>query len=157
MGIPYVFCPGQQTVSLTPQQLSDGVNGAKCVIGNDYEMELIASKTGHSSESLSSLAEIVITTFGSRGSRIVKDGETVEIEAVTPSRVADPTGAGDAYLAGIALGIARGNSPQDFGRIAALAASHAIEEYGTQVHTYTPAEFAEECVAVYGEDLLRLG
>jgi len=36
--IPYVFCPGQQTVSLTPEQLVGAVTGAACVIGNDYEM-----------------------------------------------------------------------------------------------------------------------
>jgi len=152
-GVPYVFCPGQQTVSLTSGQLVDGVTGAKCVIGNDYEMELIADKTGHSAAGLLDLAEIVITTLGDRGSRIATADGTTEIDIVPAARVTDPTGAGDAYLAGAAWGIARGAAPGDFGRVAALAASHAIEEYGTQAHSYTPAEFAEECVARFGEDL----
>jgi len=152
--IPYVFCPGQQTVSLTPEQLVDGVTGAKCVIGNDYEMELIADKTGHSVDGLLELAEIVVTTLGSKGSRIATPEGTTEIKVVPPARVTDPTGAGDAYLAGIAWGIAHGAAPRDFGRVAALTASHAIEEYGTQAHSYTPEEFAAECVARFDEDLL---
>jgi len=153
-GIPYVFCPGQQTVSLTPERLIDGVTGAKCVIGNDYEMELIASKTGHSVAGLLDLAEIVITTLGDKGSRVATAEGTTEIDIVPQAQITDPTGAGDAYLAGIAWGIARGAAPRDFGRVAALAASHAITEYGTQAHSYTPAKLAEECVARFGEDLL---
>jgi adenosine kinase len=156
-GIPYVFCPGQQTVSLTAEQLVDGVTGAKCVIGNDYEMELIADKTGHSVDGLLELAEIVVTTLGDKGSRIASAGGTAEIDIVPRSRITDPTGAGDAYLAGIAWGLARGAAPRDFGRVAALAASHAIVEYGTQAHTYTQAEFSEECVARFGADLLAHG
>jgi adenosine kinase len=96
----------------------------------------------------------VVTTLGSKGSRIATREGTTEIDIVPPTRVTDPTGAGDAYLAGAAWGLARGASPRDFGRLAALTASHAIEEYGTQAHSYTPAEFSAKCIAVFGEDLL---
>lgn len=153
-GVQYVFCPGQQTVSLTPEQLVDGVTGAKCVVGNDYEMELIADKTGHTVDGLLELAEIVVTTLGDRGSRIATADGTTAVDIVAQAQVADPTGAGDAYLAGLAWGIARGASPRDFGRVAALTASHAILAYGTQAHSYTLPELAEECIARFGEDLL---
>jgi len=154
LGIPYVYSPGQQIVSLSSEQLIDGVTGARCVIGNDYEMEMIASRTGHSTAELLGLADVVITTFGDRGSRITTADGAIDIPAVPPGKVVDPTGAGDAYVAGIARGLSRGDSPEDFGRVASLAASHAIEEYGTQTHTYSPAEFSKECLARFGEDLL---
>ena len=153
-GIPYVFCPGQQTVSLSPEQLVDAVTGATCVVGNDYEMELIADKTGHTIDGLLELAEIVVTTLGDKGSRIATSEGTTQIDIVPHAQISDPTGAGDAYLAGIAWGLARGAAPRDFGRVAALTASYALLHYGTQAHSYTPAELSRECVARFGEDLL---
>ena len=155
LGIPWLFSPGQQIVSLSEDQLTGGIAGARCVIGNDYEMELISSKTGRSEEGLLELAEIVITTFGDRGSRIVTRAGTAEIPALQPFGVLDPTGAGDAEVAGVARGIARGDAPDDYGRVAALAASHAIAAYGTQVHAYNPAEFAARCIEQYGADVLN--
>lgn len=154
LGIPYVYSPGQQIVSLSTEQLIDGVTGARCVIGNDYEMEMIASRTGHSTAELLDLAEIVITTFGDRGSKITTAEGAIDIPAVPPAQVVDPTGAGDAYVAGIARGLARDDSPEDYGRVASLAASHAIAEYGTQTHSYSPEDFSKECLALFGEDLL---
>jgi adenosine kinase len=153
LGIPYVYSPGQQIVSLSPDQLTDGVTGARCVIGNDYEMEMIRSKTGHTHSDLLGMAEMVITTLGDRGSRIETADGAVDIAAVAPSQVVDPTGAGDAYVAGVAQGIATSNSPENFGRVAALSASYAISEYGTQAHTYSAAEFAAEGVKHFGEKL----
>lgn len=157
LGIPYVYSPGQQIVSLSSEQLIDGMTGARCVIGNNYEMEMIASRTGHSTSDLLDLAAMVITTFGDRGSKITTADGVVDVDAVAPAKVVDPTGAGDAYVAGIARGLSRGDAPEDFGRVASLAASHAIAEYGTQAHTYGPAEFSKECVARFGEDLLASG
>ena len=154
LGIPFVFAPGQQIVSLSPESLARGMNGAKCLVGNDYEMEMIASKTNHSPADLLNLAGMVVTTYGDRGSRISTAGGVVEIGAVSPARVVDPTGAGDAYLSGIARGLARGDRPEDFGRIAALAASYAVAQHGTQAHSYSRAEFVQACVEHFGKDLL---
>jgi adenosine kinase len=153
LGIPYVFCPGQQTVSLSPEQLVDAVTGARCVIGNDYEMELIADKTGHTVDGLLDLAEIVVTTLGDEGSRIATGDGVTEIGIVPHERISDPTGAGDAYLAGLAWGLARDAAPADYGRVAALSASYAILHYGTQAHSYTLAEFAAAFEAHFGEPL----
>ena len=66
----------------------------------------------------------------------------------------DPTGAGDAYRAGLLRGLVRGNAPEQYGRVAALAAVYAVEEYGTQAHAYTPAEFAERYRDAFGEDFI---
>lgn len=153
LGIPYIYSPGQQIVILSPEQLTDGVGGARCVIGNDYEMEMIQSKTGHTHRDLLGMADMVITTLGDRGSHIETADGLVEIPAVAPANVVDPTGAGDAYVAGVARGIAASASPEDFGRVAALSASYAISEYGTQAHSYTPAEFAEASVKHFGRVL----
>ncbi|MCL5961022.1 MAG: PfkB family carbohydrate kinase, partial [Chloroflexi bacterium] len=41
LGIPYVFDPGQQIIALTGDDLLDASKGAKVLIGNDYEFELL--------------------------------------------------------------------------------------------------------------------
>ncbi|MDP8908269.1 MAG: hypothetical protein M3N47_03960, partial [Chloroflexota bacterium] len=40
-------------------------------------------------------------------------------------------------------GLTRGFPPELTGRIAAQAATYAVEHLGTQEHHYTPAEFSE--------------
>ena len=65
----------------------------------------------------------------------------------------DPTGAGDAYLAGLALGIAHDLPLEVTGRVAALAAAYAIEQRGCQEHRYSRAEFAARYRDAFGAEL----
>lgn len=151
-GIDYIYCPGQQTPALSDEDIIDAVTGARAIIGNDYEMELIASKTGRRQEDLIELTATVITTLGDRGSSIrTTDGE-VTIPVAPARQVNDPTGAGDAFLAGVAFGIRRGDAPERYGKIAALSATHAVEQHGTQEHAHDPASFAERFREAFGED-----
>lgn len=152
-GIPFIFCPGQQTVALSEEQLLNGVTGARCVVGNDYEMELIASKTGADIDRLTELAEVVITTLADCGSSIATAEGTIEVPIAPSTVVNDPTGAGDAYLAGLAIGMLRGEPPARYGRIAALTATHAVEFHGTQQHVFDAASFSERYRAAFHEDL----
>jgi adenosine kinase len=55
--------------------------------------------------------------------------------------VADPTGGGDAYRAGLIKGLLLGAELPVTGRIAALAATYAIERHGPQEHQFTAEEF----------------
>jgi adenosine kinase len=152
-GAAWVYDPGQQIVRLSGEDLLDGVSGARCVIGNDYEMAMIQEKTGRDAEALLELSETVVVTRGEQGSTIMTRDGQVDIPAAKARRVLDPTGAGDAYRAGLLRGLVRGNAPEQYGRVAALAAVYAVEEYGTQAHAYTPAEFAQRYRDAFGEDL----
>lgn len=151
--IPFIYCPGQQTVGLSPEQILDGVTGARCVVGNDYEMQLIEDKSGAGHERLTELADMVITTLGDRGSIIRTSDTQVEIPTAPATVVHDPTGAGDAFLAGIAIGLLRDEPPERLGRIAALSATYAVEFHGTQQHTHDPATFSDRYRSAFGENL----
>ena len=151
-GIPFVFDPGQALPVLSADDLLDGMRGARCVIGNDYEMALIAEKTGKSAEALLDLAEAVITTRGEEGSVILDRAGHTLIPAVPATRVVDPTGAGDAYRAGVLRGLVRGEPAAHYGRVASLTAAYAVESYGTQEHSYTAAEFAARFQAAFGQE-----
>ena len=63
------------------------------------------------------------------------------LPAIAPNQVVEPTGAGDAFRGGLLRGIELGLPWELIGRIGALAATYVLENFGTQGHYYTPAEF----------------
>ncbi|HYO31017.1 MAG TPA: PfkB family carbohydrate kinase, partial [Thermomicrobiales bacterium] len=67
----------------------------------------------------------------------------ITIPIVAPEPLVDPTGGGDAYRAGLLKGLLLGLHPKVAGRMAALAATFAIERYGTQEHAYDAGQFVE--------------
>jgi sugar/nucleoside kinase (ribokinase family) len=72
----------------------------------------------------------VLITRGSRGSVVFGDGESLEIAAVPPRRVADATGCGDTYLAAYMAHRLTGADRATCARFAAAAASLNIETLG---------------------------
>jgi len=151
LGIPYIYDPSQQIVRLSPEDLLEGTRGACMLIVNDYEFEMLKNKTGYGDTELAELADILIITRGECGSTIIAGGEVVQIPAVPPRRLADPTGVGDAYRAGIIKGMLYGASWETTGRVAALAATYALEEHGTQNHRYTIQEFLKRYAETFGD------
>jgi adenosine kinase len=141
--IPYLFDPAQALTRLTGKQLTYCIDGADIVIGNDYEIALFMERTGLSKKQMLQLTKILITTLGSKGSIIETKDNSIEIGIAKPGTVTDPTGAGDAYIAGFIAGYTRQLSLQLCGQMGATAASFAIEHYGTQNHTFTLPIFEE--------------
>jgi adenosine kinase len=152
-GIKFVFDPAHQLPMMSAEDVTDGTRGAWIVIGNDYELELIEQRTSRDEKGLLELAEIVVTTLGRHGSRIATRHATVEIPAAPSSRESDPTGAGDAYRAGLVAGLLRGLDVEAAGRVASLAATYAIEQVGTIEHDYTRAEFSQRYKEAFASDL----
>jgi adenosine kinase len=151
LGIPYIYDPSQQIIRLSGEELLEGSRGAKMLVVNEYELGMIKNKTGLGDEELLSLPEITIVTRGEEGSTIYADGQAIPIPAVPPDPLAEPTGAGDAYRAGIIKGMMRHYPWPTTGRIAALAATYVLERYGTQDHCYSLEEFAARYRRVFGD------
>ncbi|MFH1191859.1 MAG: PfkB family carbohydrate kinase [bacterium] len=57
--IPYIFDPGQQITALTVGELSSAIDGARILIANDYEVQLILSMLGLSQKSLEIMLDIL--------------------------------------------------------------------------------------------------
>ncbi len=151
LGIPYIYDPSQQIIRLSGEELLNGTRGARMLIVNEYEFGLIKNKTDLSDEELLSLPDITIITRGEEGSTIHAEGLVLHIPVVPPEPLAEPTGAGDAYRGGIIKGMLRGYPWEITGRIAALAATYVLEQYGTQNHHYTLREFAERYRQAFGD------
>jgi adenosine kinase len=142
-GIDYIFDPGQSLPMLDAKDLIQGIEGCRILISNDYELDLIMSKTGLNREALLRRASILIVTLGELGSQIfTRDGE-ISISAVKPMRVEDPTGAGDSYRGGFISGFVRGKDVEQCARMGSVCASFAVECYGTQEYRFSPEEFNE--------------
>jgi len=141
MGIGYIFDPGQSLPMWDGQDLVKSIKGSRILISNDYELEMIVAKTGLDKNKLLQLTGAIITTLGELGSCIrSRDGET-EIPAVKPRQVVDPTGAGDAYRAGLIKGLVQRKSVEQSARMGSVIASFAVECYGTQEYSFSMAEF----------------
>jgi adenosine kinase len=151
LGIPYLYDPSQQIVRLSAEELLEGTRGARMLIVNEYELGMIKSKTGLSDEELRALPESTIITHGEDGSAIYVDDMTLHIPAIPPAAVAEPTGVGDAYRAGVMKGMLRRYPWETTGRIAALAATYVLEQQGTQNHRYSLDEFVARYRAVFGD------
>lgn len=150
-GIAYIFDPGQQITSLSKEQLLLGIEGAYVLIGNDYEIQLIERITGLSREELLNKAEFLIITLGGKGSSIMQKGaKSYHVPAIAPNIVADPTGAGDAYRAGLLKGLSCGMGIAFSARLGAVLSSFCVEHYGTQLHSFSMQEFQARYEAAFG-------
>ena len=142
-GIGYIFDPGQSLPMWDSNDLVRSLEGSKIVISNDYELELIISKTGLDTKELLRRTGTIISTLGAMGSRIYTlDGE-INIPAVKQRKVVDPTGAGDAYRAGLIKGLVQGRNMEQSAKMGSVCASFAVECYGTQEYSFTMKEFEE--------------
>jgi len=148
-GSKLVFDPAQQIVILDGDQLSRGIDIAEIVVGNDYEFGMIERKTGLTIEDIARKVPLTVVTYGDRGSEFRAGGEVVAIPIAVPDPFVDPTGGGDAFRSGMLKGLLLGKDLPVVGRLAALAATHAIEHHGPQEHVYTPESFFERFVRAF--------
>lgn len=72
----------------------------------------------------------VIMTRGSEGAIVIENGTMQEIAAVRASHVVDTTGAGDAFNAALAVGVAEGHPLADAAAFAARAGAFAVATDG---------------------------
>jgi adenosine kinase len=143
MGIDYIFDPGQSLTMWNGPDLVGCIDGSRILISNDYELELICSKTGLDTRRLLERTGTIITTLGEYGSRVSTPDLQVAIPPVGPVNVVDPTGAGDAYRAGLLKGLVGDLGVEQSARMGSVCASFAVESYGTQEYSFTPAEFQQ--------------
>jgi len=141
--IRYICDPGQSLTQWEGKALRDWLEGSMMLISNDYELQMIIKMTGMEKKGLLGLTKTIITTLGEEGSLISTSNLDTAVPAARVSEVLDPTGAGDAYTAGLLKGIALGRDLETAAKMGAVSATYAIEKYGTQEHYFTYKDFAE--------------
>ena len=148
--IPFIFDPGQGLPMFNGEELMQLIELASYVAVNDYEAQLLASRTGRSIEQLAQHVEALIVTRGEHGAEIHADGRYLKIPAVKADAIVDPTGCGDAFRGGLLYGIEKGFDWETTGRLASLMGSLKIARQGPQNHAPTRAEIAARFERAFG-------
>ena len=142
IGVPYIFDPSQQIVRLVEKDIRQGIEGAHALFCNGYEFELIQKHGRMSAEEILKSLDFAVVTLGEEGARVYQNGDLLgEVPAFPPSKIADPTGVGDAFRAGFLKGYVNGMDLLLCAKIGSLAATYCLEETGTQAHCYMMKDF----------------
>jgi adenosine kinase len=150
LGLSFIWDPGQQCARMSGPELRDGLTGAAIVICNDYELELLRQKTSLGEDTLLDHVGTLVVTRGEDGCSIYTRQGRVDVPAVTPARIVDPTGVGDAFRGGFMKGLARGADLRVCAELGAVAATYALEHLGGQSHAFTWQEFADRYAEHFG-------
>lgn len=153
--LPFIFDPGQQITAFRGEDLLEMLNGAKIFIVNEYELSLFLKITGKKDESsLFEYTETLIVTMGEKGSRLIVPYKgSTHVASVRPRQVVEPTGAGDAFRAGLIKGIISGLPLAAACRLGSTAASFCLEAAGPQEHEFSLAQLAARHRAAFKEDI----
>ena len=111
---------------------ADFLSVASLLVINRAEMEVLTQMVG--SDQVPSRR---VVTEGSRGAQVIDGERQWSVDAIKPRRVADPTGAGDAFTAATVVGLSSGLSLADAARMGSAASSYVIEEVGCQTNLPT--------------------
>lgn len=115
-----------------PQNIGVVLKNIDIVKSNRKETKCIAGKKGlhKAMEELFDMdLKIVIATLGSEGAWIF-DSEFYRIPTIPVTRIVDPTGAGDAFMAGFIHEYLAGENIDWCGRFASCLASFLVESFG---------------------------
>lgn len=147
LGLPYMFDPGFILTQVNNTDLKLGVQHARYIIGNDYEINIIKDRVPDFYNLVKN--NTIITTFGDKGSMIEQNGEKLSITSVKVKNVIDPTGAGDAWRSGFLAGLSRGFDLKTSGQMGSVTSAYAVENYGTQEHKFLKSQFTKRYKETY--------
>ncbi len=149
-GIPFIFDPGQGLPMYDGDDLVRFIEQATWLTVNDYEWSLMQDRTGLDLAQVADRVDALIVTRGGEGSQIEAGGKSYQIPVAPIKEMADPTGCGDAYRAGLLYGLTNGMDWETTGRIASLMGAIKAESPGTQNHGFERAAFDERFKSAYG-------
>jgi adenosine kinase len=148
--IPFVFDPGQGLPMFSGDELRWFIERASYVAVNDYEGKMLSDRTQLSLADLARKVRALVVTHGAAGSQIYVEGRIVQIPVAPARDPVDPTGCGDAYRAGLLVGIAQQMDWETIGRLAATMGSIKIERSGGQNHTASRDAISERFNEAFG-------
>lgn len=151
--IPFIFDPGQGMPMFSGEELLNFIRMADYVTVNDYEAQVLATRTEQPITELAKLVRALVVTCGGAGSMVYSEGKITQIPCVQAKSVVDPTGCGDAYRAGLIHGLLQGWTAVKACRLASLMGALKIDSRGGQNHQPTIDQIAQQFQQVFGERL----
>ncbi|HEX6500531.1 MAG TPA: carbohydrate kinase family protein [Micromonosporaceae bacterium] len=152
-GYPFAADPSQQLARMSGAEVRSLIDGAAYLLTNDYEKDLLESKTGLSGDEVLDRVGVRVTTLGAKGVEITgRDLEPIMVPAAAEVRVCDPTGVGDGFRAGFFSAISWGLGLRRAAEVGALLATLVLETLGTQEYQVDPEDFVKRLGQCYGDD-----
>jgi adenosine kinase len=130
-GVPYIFDPGQRITSMGADDLRRCAKGAYALIANAFEWETIKNTLRTDEEGILALTDRMIVTCGEDGATFFTKEGSEAVAACSADRVVNPTGAGDAFRAGLLCGLDAGWGITDALRLGSAMGSFVVEIEGT--------------------------
>jgi adenosine kinase len=151
LGLAFAADPSQQLARLTGEQITGLVDGATYLFSNDYEWDLMLSKTGWTDADVLAQVGLRVTTLGADGVDLVSaDGTRLHVGVVPETAQVDPTGVGDAFRAGFLTGRGAGLDLERSAQLGSLVAVLVLETTGTQNWTWNLQTAATRLADAYG-------
>jgi len=152
-GYPFVADPSQQLARMSGEEIRGLIDGAAYLFTNEYEKDLLESKTGLSDEDVLDRVGIRVTTLGKDGVAITgRDIDPIRVPVAREIHAYDPTGVGDGFRAGFFAARSWGLPLERCAQVGALLATLVLETVGTQEYTITPGEFVKRLGESFGDD-----
>ncbi len=148
--VPYLYDPGMQIPRMEPEDLAAGILGSAITVMNEYEYMMMKKKTGLDKSDIVKKVKLFVETLGAGGSILTTGEGEIAVPAARPLRVVNPTGAGDAYRAGLLKGYLEGMPQEIIGKYASVTAVYAVEYMGSTEHYYTADDFIKRYEENYG-------
>ena len=141
LGLAFAADPSQQLARLSGDEIRKLTDGAAILFTNDYEWELLLSKTGWSEADVMAQIGLRVTTLGAKG-----------VDVVPENSQTDPTGVGDAFRSGFLTARSAGLSLERSAQLGSLVAVLVLESTGTQEWDWDRGVAATRLAGAYGED-----
>ena len=153
LGLAFAADPSQQLARLSGEEIRRLVDGATYLFSNDYEWDLMLSKTGWTAADVMAQVGLRVTTLGADGVDIVSpDGTTLHVGVVPETAQVDPTGVGDAFRAGFLTGRGAGLDLERSAQLGSLVAVLVLETTGTQNWTWDLGIAQERLAGAFGAE-----
>ncbi|MCW2688758.1 MAG: cbhK [Mycobacterium sp.] len=153
LGLAFAADPSQQLARLDGEQIRQLIDGATYLFTNDYEWDLLLSKTGWTEADVMEQIALRVTTLGAKGVDLVSpDGAKVHVGVVPETSLVDPTGVGDAFRAGFLTGRSARLNLERSAQLGSLVAVLVLESTGTQEWSWDRDAAVTRLADAYGED-----
>jgi adenosine kinase len=153
LGIPFAADCSQQLARMSAGEIRKLIGGAAYLLTNDYEKELLESKTGLTTEMLLDKVGILVTTLGKDGALIrgrALDAE-IHVPVIKGVQTYDPTGVGDGFRAGFFSALSWGLGLERAAQVGSMIAALVLETVGPQEYAIQGDEFAKRIAESYGD------
>jgi len=127
------FDPGQDLINYSKDQLESIIENIDILFANHHEVKRMTEMLGVREKDLIESVPVSIITMSGDGSEIHTEGRVHKIPVV-PVKLADPTGAGDAYRAGFLTAYQKGHDIITSCKIGTVSASFTVEVIGCQTN-----------------------